>query len=251
MANRRMFALTVTDSGEFQSMPLSTQAIYFHLGMHADDDGFVGNPKQIMRMLGGSDDEIRLLVAKGFVIPFNSGVCVIRHWKVNNDLKKDRYHETIYDNEMKMLTTDRQKRYNHAASSVETKCFQDVSELETEARLGKVRQDQHSEGEDSDCQAQMAVIRYCQNAMIFLSDTHMGEIADFLNDGIGADMQKHAVDLTIENGKRAWNYTRTILARWRDEGIRTLEAAMNDRAAFKAKKAAPEHAAGARLYFDD
>ena len=98
---------------------------------------------------------------------------------------------------------------------------------------------------------QMAVIRYCQNAMIFLSDTHMGEIADFLNDGIGADMQKHAVDLTIENGKRAWNYTRTILARWRDEGVRTLEAAMNDRAAFKAKKAAPEHTAGARLYFDD
>lgn len=98
---------------------------------------------------------------------------------------------------------------------------------------------------------QMKVIRYCQNAMVFLADTHMGEIADFLNDGIGADMQIHAVDLTIENGKKAWGYTKSIITRWRDEGIRTLEAAMNDHAAYKAKKKPDGGTSGGRLYFDD
>ena len=86
---------------------------------------------------------------------------------------------------------------------------------------------------------QMSVIRYCQNCMIMLTESHMAEIADFLEEGITEEMQCYAVDLTIENGKKAWNYTRSILARWRDNGVNTVDAARLEQAAFKAKKGAP------------
>jgi DnaD/phage-associated family protein len=91
-------------------------------------------------------------------------------------------------------------------------------------------------GSESDCQQQTKVIRYCQDATMFLSGAHMDEIFDFLNDGIDADMQMLAVDLTLENGSRAWAYARTIITRWRDSGIRSIEAARNEQAAHKAKK---------------
>ena len=134
MANRRMFALSVTDSDDFQSMPLSTQAIYFHLAMHADDDGFVGSPKRILRGLGGSDDEVKLLVAKGYVIPFNSGVCVIRHWKINNQIKNDRYSPTIYSNEMKSLEVSDNKSYK----PMDPKWIQNGSTLDPKVSIGEL-----------------------------------------------------------------------------------------------------------------
>lgn len=111
MAQRRAFSLAVTDTDAFQDMPTSTQALYFHLGMHGDDDGFIGSPKKIARAAGCNDDDMRLLVAKGFVIPFESGVVVIRDWKINNTLKNDRYHETLYRDEKSMLLLDEANRY--------------------------------------------------------------------------------------------------------------------------------------------
>lgn len=111
MANRRMFSLDVVDTDAFLDMPLTTQAYYFHLGMRADDDGFIDNPKRIQRMVGCNDDDLRLLLAKGFVIPFNNGVCVIRHWKVHNYIRGDRYKKTIYTAEMGMLTMSESGEY--------------------------------------------------------------------------------------------------------------------------------------------
>ncbi len=96
MAERRMFAKTIIDSDAFLDMPLSTQALYFHLSMRADDDGFVNNPKKIQRMIGASDDDLKLLFNKHFVIPFDSGVCVIKHWRIHNFIRNDRYVETVY-----------------------------------------------------------------------------------------------------------------------------------------------------------
>jgi len=84
MAERRMFAKTLIDSDAFIDMPLTAQAFYFHLSMRADDDGFVNNPKKIQRMIGCADDDMRLLIAKCFIIPFDSGICVIKHWKIHN-----------------------------------------------------------------------------------------------------------------------------------------------------------------------
>lgn len=103
MAERRMFTDKITESDVFLDMPLSTQALYFHFCMNADDDGFVKNPKRIQRMLGASDDDCKLLVMKRFVLPFESGVIVIKHWRMHNLLRKDRYKPTEYIEEKSML----------------------------------------------------------------------------------------------------------------------------------------------------
>ena len=132
MAERRMFAKTIIDSDIFLDMPLSTQALYFHLSMRADDDGFINNPKKIQRMIGCSDDDIKLLIAKNFLIPFESGVVVIKHWKIHNYIQKDRYKETLYQQEKAMLIEN-----NSSGYSLDTKCIQDVSKLDTQVRLGK------------------------------------------------------------------------------------------------------------------
>lgn len=100
MAQRRMFSLRVVDTDMFLDMSPTAQNLYFHLGMRADDDGFVSSPKKIMKMVGAPDDDYRVLVAKGFIIPMaTNGVCVVSHWKVNNLIKNDRYTETMYKEE--------------------------------------------------------------------------------------------------------------------------------------------------------
>lgn len=103
MAERRMFAKTIIDSDAFLDMPQTSQLLYFHLCMRADDDGFVNSPKRIMRMVGCSDDDLKILFAKNFIIPFESGVVVIKHWKIHNYIRKDRYHETSYQEELNLL----------------------------------------------------------------------------------------------------------------------------------------------------
>lgn len=111
MAERRMFAKTIVDSDAFMDMPLSTQALYYHLGMRADDDGFINNPRKIQRMIGASDDDLKLLIAKKFLITFDSGVVAIKHWKINNYIRSDRYKSTIYEEEMAMLTVKKNGAY--------------------------------------------------------------------------------------------------------------------------------------------
>ena len=130
MAERRMFAKTIIDSDAFLEMPMSTQALYFHLSMRADDDGFLNNPKKIQRMVGATEDDLKLLIAKNFIITFESGVIVIKHWKIHNYIQKDRYKPTVYQEEKDLLTTKENGSY--------TLCIQDVSNLETQVRLGKV-----------------------------------------------------------------------------------------------------------------
>lgn len=96
MAEKRMFSKQIIDSDAFLEMPLSTQALYFHLSMRADDDGFLNNAKKVMKIIGANQNDYDLLVAKSFVIQFPDGICVIKHWRINNYLRKDRYTETIY-----------------------------------------------------------------------------------------------------------------------------------------------------------
>ena len=106
MAERRMFAKTIIDSDAFLDMPVTARLLYYDLGMRADDDGFVNSYKKIMRMIGASADDMNILIAKKFVIPFESGVVVIKHWRINNYLRKDRYNETNYKDEKAMLSVD-------------------------------------------------------------------------------------------------------------------------------------------------
>ena len=104
MAERRMFTKKIIDSDAFLDMPLSTQSLYFHLNMRADDDGFLNNPKKIQRMIGASDDDLKLLFAKRFVLAFDNGVVVIKHWRMHNLIRKDRYSPTQYTEERDTLT---------------------------------------------------------------------------------------------------------------------------------------------------
>lgn len=112
MANKRMFTMKIVDSDAFLDMPLSTQCLYFHLNMRADDDGFVGNPKKIMRIVGASEDDLKLLIAKHFILTFENGVIVIKHWRMHNTLSQNRYHETQYTDEKTMLKLKKNKSYS-------------------------------------------------------------------------------------------------------------------------------------------
>ena len=111
MAKKRMFRLDVLETDAFLDMPLSTQALYFHLNLRADDDGFIGNPKQIVRLIGANQNDLDILVAKRFVLTFQNGVIVIKHWRMHNTLAKDRYVETKYLEEKSMLRIKDNKSY--------------------------------------------------------------------------------------------------------------------------------------------
>ena len=157
-----MFARTIVESDAFLDMPLSAQSLYIHLGMNADDWGFVNNPRSIRRMCGASEDDLRLLVAKKFILTFDSGAAVIKSWWVNNYVQSDRRHPTRYQEELETLFLDENKSYTtkdtgvlpadmfnrvskvepvciQPVSKMDTKCIQSVSKMDTEVRLGKDR----------------------------------------------------------------------------------------------------------------
>lgn len=112
MANKRMFNIKIVDSDAFLDMPLSSQCLYFHLNMRADDDGFVGNPKRIQRLVGASEDDLKLLIAKRFLLTFENGVIVIKHWRMHNTLSTNRYSETVYTDEKKLLKLKENNSYS-------------------------------------------------------------------------------------------------------------------------------------------
>lgn len=121
MAQRRMFNKTITNSDNFMEMPQTSQNLYFHLSMNADDDGFVDNWKSIMKMIGSKEDDLKILIAKQYIIPFESGVIVIRHWRLNNYLQKDRIMPTNYQKELSQLTIENSNVYN-----LDTKCIHSI-----------------------------------------------------------------------------------------------------------------------------
>lgn len=140
MAQRRMFSQKVTETDKFLDMALTAQSLYFHLGMNADDDGFVGNPKSIKRMIGASEDDLKALVEKDYLIVFEDGVVVIKDWLVSNYVKKDRYTPTIYTEDMKLIGLDKNKRYqfvsdleperNQVGTEMSPECIQDGDKME-------------------------------------------------------------------------------------------------------------------------
>ena len=148
MAERRMFAKTIIDSDAFLEMPLSSQALYFHLSMRADDDGFVNNPKRIQRLVGANENDLGMLIAKHFLIPFESGIVVIKHWRIHNYIQNDRYKKTVYTDEKALLDIKSNKAYTFKndlciqdEEDMYPECIQDVSKMDTQVRLGKVRLD--------------------------------------------------------------------------------------------------------------
>lgn len=133
MANRRMFSKDVVETDKFLNMPLASQALYFHLGMEADDDGFVASPKKVQRSIGCSEGDLQILASRGFIIPFESGIVVLVHWKQNNYIQADRYRKTVHKEEAALLQND------NYVYRLDPTCIHPVSSLDPQDSIGKDR----------------------------------------------------------------------------------------------------------------
>ena len=134
MGDRRMISKKITDTDKFLAMPLSTQALYFHLNTHGDDYGFVDKAKTIQRTIGASEDDLKLLIAKQYIIPFESGVVVIKDWFIHNIIRKDRLKETSYIQEKQQLQITESRTYEHTTTNCQptdnqltTKCHPNLT----------------------------------------------------------------------------------------------------------------------------
>ena len=212
MAERRMFAKTIIDSDAFLDMSLSTQALYFHLSMRADDDGFVNNPKKIQRMIGSGDDEMKMLIAKKFIIPFDSGVCVIKHWRIHNYIQKDRYKETVYKEEKSHLLLKDNKSYKY----MDTPCIQDVSIPETQVRIGKDRIGKDSLDKNNN-----------KSSLLLFEELGFGSISPIIVEDIKLLEKEYTETWVIEAlkeanaaGVRNLKYVIGILKNWKSKGFK-------------------------------
>lgn len=257
MAEKRMFSKTIIDSDAFLDMPLSTQALYFHLSMRADDDGFINNPRKIQRMIGCGEDDLKLLIAKKFVIIFESGVIVIKHWRIHNYIQKDRYKETVYRKEKSMLSLKENKAYTlgkingddnmqnvnnldticikeetSSKSENEDKvnkikgsdgCIQSVYKTDTQIRLDKNSIDKNSIDKDN-IESLSVVVR--SNNEVFKHFEKCGfMMSSKLMEFIAADIEVYSsqwlIDAATESMKRGkinYKYLLAILQNWKVDG---------------------------------
>ena len=175
MAERRMFSKTIIECDKFIDMPLSSQCLYFHLSMNADDDGFVDSPKKIKRSIGCTDDDLKILVSKGFIIPFESGVVVITHWNVNNSIRGDRKKSTLYTAEKSSLALGDSGEYCQPnVNQLTTKCQPIDNQTTAQYSIDKISIDKNSKDKDS--------IVLCKHAHgffsnVFLTDEEMQKLS--------------------------------------------------------------------------
>ena len=141
--------MKIVDTDAFLEMPQSSQLLYFHLAMRADDDGFIPNPKRIMRMIGSADDDYRVLLSKKFILSFESGVCVVKHWLIHNLIRSDRYTETQYVKEKQMLVVDNKTKKYSLDTGDNNDVIPDGNQMEPQVRLGKVRKGKSKSSKDT------------------------------------------------------------------------------------------------------
>lgn len=220
MAQRRMFSKKITETDLFLDMPMSSQCLYFHLNMSADDDGFIGNAKTIRRMVGASEDDFKLLMAKEFIIPFESGVVVIKDWKVHNYIRSDRYKETIYTEEKKQLTQNKNGQYQFGMTSG----IPLVQQRDTQDRLGKDRLGKDRGVESQKSKYPSAAQTYYENHIGMIKPIILEDLQFYGEKFIEADeIIKRAIDIAISRSAKNWGYVKAILRGWQQEGLETLE----------------------------
>ena len=240
MAEKRMFSKTIIDSDAFLDMPLSSQALYFHLSMRADDDGFVNNPKKIQRLTGCGDDDLKLLMAKKFLIPFESGIVVIKHWRIHNYIRGDRYKETNYIEEKSMLGIEKNKAYSLLVENKDctplislskngmSNGIPTVDNLDTQNRLDKNREEENSIDKNrlEESTSSGGCSSNFSNLDIFKHFEKCGFIVTaILMEQISADIEvytsKWVMDAATEamnRGKINYKYVLGILQNWKSKG---------------------------------
>ena len=213
MAERRMFAKKVIDSDLFLEMPLQTQALYFHLAMRADDDGFVNNPKKIVRMIGADETSLKILISNSFLIPFNTGIVVISHWKLHNYISRDRYKPTIYQDEKSNLKLQNNGVYEilytnciQDVHNLSTDCIQDVHNLGTQVSIGKV-----SIGKDNIYISQKTKkLKFGEFQHVLLTDEEHKKLVEDYGEKTAALYIRKVDEYCEQSGKKYKNYNLAI-----------------------------------------
>jgi DnaD/phage-associated family protein len=208
MAERRMFAKAIVESDAFMEMPLSSQALYLHLNMNADDDGFVSSPKRIARMINANEDDLKVLLSKRFVLGFDNGIVVIKHWKMNNLIRKDRYKKTVYQDEFKMLDTKENNSYTELATNGQPM----VNQMATQDSIGKVRLGKDSIGK---------VIVVYEQEIGHATPTTLDTLESYLDD-VTEEMIIKAIQIASMNNKKNLAYVKGILNSWISKGYKVL-----------------------------
>lgn len=248
MANKRMFSVEVTETDAFLEMPLTAQALYFHLGMHGDDDGFVSNPRSIMRSVGCTDSDLQALIDAGYVMVFDSGVLVITDWKLNNSLRNDRYKPTMFQAELAELSETANKRYISRRKPSGNQL--DTNGIPTDNHWYP----QHNITEHSSSKGGPAA----PTAADFRTDSDLAELVQHFQQVVGefprcaldrlqrwrevfpAEVLCRSFDEAAESGHRSWRYIDGILGSWQADGVRTLGDVEARRDARKKSEPPPE-----------
>ena len=221
MAQKRMFDKSITNDDNFLDMPVSSQVLYFHLSMNADDDGFINNWKSIMRMTGTKEDDLKVLIAKQFIIPFDSGVIVIRHWRINNYLRSDRYKETQFKTELRQLSLGENEEY-----LLENKVG--IPLVDTD----KNRIDKNSIEENNNNTTNNTLFDYLQENGFQLSPIQY-EVVQQWDDN---ELTRYAIKKAVLNNKFNISYIDKILTSFNKKNIKTVQQAIEDDENFENKR---------------
>lgn len=251
MANKRMFSIDVTETDSFLEMPLTAQALYFHLGMRGDDDGFVSNPRSIMRVTGCSEGDLAMLAEAGYIISFRSGVIVISDWKVNNNLRNDRYKPTTFQYEHSMLSETANKRYilnsTPVGNQMDTNGIPSDDQMTPQPNVTQRNQTQRSSsGNDTAAAADprtdpglAEIVQHFQDVIGIFPRSALNKLQRW-REVYPAEIIHAAIDEADENNVRKWRYVDGVLKGWQADGVRTLGDVEARREARKKPEQQPE-----------
>ncbi len=222
MAERRMFAKSIIDSDAFLEMPMSARLLYYDLAMRADDDGFVNSPKKIMKIVGATNDDMNILIGRRFVLNFDSEIIVIKHWRIHNYIRNDRYKETNYIDEKSMLCLDKNKAYTFKNTGVG---IPNGYHWDTQVRLGKDSIGKDSidkiniEEDDNSCEKNIFDIY--QEEIGSLSSRQFEKLNNY-SDKLSEDLIIEAIYRTSDANAKSFKYFETIVKDWINKGYKTL-----------------------------
>ena len=228
VANKRMFSVDVTETDAFLEMPLTAQALYFHLGMRGDDDGFVSNPRSIVRVSGCSESDLTILAQSGYIITFRSGVIVISDWKVNNNLRNDRYKPTTFQDERSMLSETANKRYIlNGGNQLDTIGIPSDNQVTTQHSIAEHNRERSSKkataaAADSRSDSDLAkIVQQYEQTIGQFPRSALDKLQNYRS-SIPTEVICKAFDEAAESGHRSWKYVNGILKSWQADGVRTL-----------------------------
>ena len=250
VANRRMFSRDVVMTDDFLDLPPTTKALYFFLNLEADDDGFVGNPKTIMRLVGTTKEDMKLLIEGNYVLLFNSGVVVITDWTEHNSIRKDRKKPTRFAEEMQQIALVEGNKYQWL-SDVQPTDNQLTTKCQTNGCIGEDRIGEDRIGEDRGGEVREEkqltpttpfnqdfanlYKAFEQETGKALSPLQMEDLQYMLED-FNADVILEALKEAVSQGKANFAYIKAILNRWKQDNLMTVELVRNSKANHKGKK---------------